>query len=40
MFTVNLLEYDDEQHILEIVGLTQVTELLRDTLIFFGAGIG
>jgi hypothetical protein len=36
MFTVDLLEYQDGLHVLEIIGLTHVTEILRDTLEFFG----
>ena len=38
MFTVDLLEYQDGLHVLEIIGLTHVTEILRDTLEFFGLG--
>ena len=37
-FTVNLLDYQDGLHILEIVGLTHVTEILRHTLEFYGLG--
>jgi hypothetical protein len=34
--TLDLLEYDDGAHVLEIVGLTQVTQLLRGTVQFYG----
>ena len=35
---VNLLDYQDGLHVLEIIGLTQVTEILRDTVEFYGIG--
>ena len=33
---IDLNDYSKEQHILEIVGLTQVTEILRTTVQFYG----
>ena len=33
---INLDDYSQEQHTLEIVGLTQVTEILRTTVQFYG----
>ena len=35
---VDLTMYSNGQHVLEIVGLTQVVEIARDTVEFFGAG--
>ena len=37
-FSVDLLDYQDGLHILEIIGFTHVTELLRYTLEFYGLG--
>ena len=37
--TVDLLDYQDGLHVLEIVGLTQVAEILRDTVEFYGLGL-
>ena len=34
--TVNLNDYSEGQHTLEIVGLTQVPEILRTTVTFYG----
>ena len=36
--TLDLLDYQDGVHVLEIVGLTQVTEILRGTVQFHGLG--
>ena len=33
---IDLNDYSEEQHTLEIVGLTQVTEILRTTVQFYG----
>ena len=36
--TIDLLEYDDDLHILNILGLTQVTEILIGIVEFYGLG--
>ena len=38
VFTVDLMEYEDGAHILEIVGFTHATAILRDAVEFFGLG--
>ena len=36
--TINAKDYLDGQHTLEIVGLTQTTEIYRTTVKFYGQG--
>ena len=35
---LDLLQYEDGRHVLEIVGLTQVSDILRTTVEFYGLG--